>query len=749
MREYNLRYSSPAGANGLNEKEEALAWEYLSLPLGNGYFGANIFGRTDVERIQLTEKSLSNPYGIGGLNSFADIFIRFNHQNVSRYERGLSLNNAICYTKYISGETEYRREAFISYPERVMAIKISASQRGMLSFELQPKIPHLKNYGTKEGDGGGKSGRVTAEGKTLILSGKMDYYNILFEAQMVVAHSGGLLRVGSDENGENARLILEKATEAVIYIALGTNYKMESRVFLEPDPKKKLEPYNPPHEEVSRQLRAACEKPYALLKETHVTDYKRLFERVFINLNGENSGMPTDLLLETYRENPAEGDARYLEELYFQYGRYLLIASSRPGSAPANLQGAWNCHNDSPWSCGYWHNINVQMNYWPAFVTNLAETFEAYANYHSAYLPLAKRLADDYIGRMYPENYANEANNGWTIGTGGWLYNIEGSSIHSGPGTGAFTSMLFWEYYDFTRDENVLREISYPAIEGMANFLSKTLVEEDGSLLVKYSASPEQMDPEEEVYCFTTGCAFDQQMVWENHNNLLKAVQVLGYENELVQTVREQIGRLDPVQIGKSGQVKEFREEEYYGDIGEPEHRHISQLVGLHPGTLITKKTPEWLNGAKVTLENRGDRSTGWAMAHRLNLWARSGNGNRAHKLLQDLLRYGTLPNLWDTHPPFQIDGNLGAVSGVSEMLLQSHSDCIDLLPALPDKWASGSFEGLVARGNFVISAQWQNKKITRMQIHSRSGGECRYRLPGSEQIYLLQTTPGEKIDIV
>ncbi len=721
LKNLRLKYTQPAYA-----ESERDAWEMWSMPLGNGYFGANVFGRTGVERIQLTENSLSNPMNMGGLNNFAEILIEFGHEGTVKYERDLSLNTAAAHVQYTCNDVLYNREYFVSYPDKVMAIKLEASEKGTLAFILRPEIPFIKDYRIKEGDGGGKSGKVEAGGDTITLSGKMDYYSILFEAQLKVLHTGGSLCVSV-----SGGLALEDADSAVILIALGTNYKMESRVFTEPDNTQKLAPYPHPHGEVAETVRLASQKTYDELLAAHIQDYQQYFSRVDLDLGGEEPDMPTDELLQSYKTDNTGKAAKYLEELYFQYGRYLLISSSRESTTPANLQGTWNCHNDSPWSCGYWHNINVQMNYWPAFTTNLTEMFTAYADYNKAYMPLAKEFAESYIRRMYPENYSEKpGDNGWTIGTAAWLYTIEGFSIHSGPGTGGFTSLLFWDYYNFTRDKKILKNISYPVIYDMANFLSKTLLEEDGYLLVKFSASPEQQSPEDECYCFTTGCGFDQQMVWENHKNAIAAAEVLGIEDNMIKTLKAQIGRLDPVQIGASGQIKEFREENEYGDIGEYCHRHISHLVGLYPGTIINPGTPELIEAAKVTLNNRGDQSTGWAMAHRLNLWARTGDGNRAHKLYADLLRNGTLPNLWDTHPPFQIDGNFGGTAGVAEMLLQSHAGTIDILPALPDCWADGSFSGLVARGNFHISAVWKNKQLSEITIIAKAGGECKLKLP-------------------
>ncbi len=714
-----MKYCTPAA-------DSAAGWENESLPLGNGYLGANVFGIVGRERIQITENSLENPGKLGGLNNFAELYIRFDHGDVRDYERGLCLDDATSYCRYTCGGVGYTREAFASYPDRVLVVRLSASRRGALSFTLCPEIPFVKDYAVKPGDGGGKSGAVTAGGETIVLSGRMHYYDILFEGRLQVLPEGGTVTV------EGGALRVENADSAVILFALGTNYRLGPQVFLENDPKKKLAPEDP-GPRVAETLASAAARGYDALRERHLADYRALFGRVELSLAGRCPEAPTDELLKRYG---AGESIPYLEQLYFQYGRYLLISSSRPGCLPANLQGVWNCHDQSPWGSGYWHNINVQMNYWPAFVTNLAETFTAYADFYEAFRPQAEALATDYIREHNPENLDERPGAcGWTIGTASYAYEITGPGGHSGPGTGGLTSKLFWDWYDFTRDPAILRDLAYPALLSMARFLTKTVRDYDGRFLASFSASPEQMisgpwTPKGKYYQ-TVGCAFDQQMIRENGRDLLAAAAILGEGDETVAAQEGQIDRYDPVQIGWSGQIKEYEEENFYGDIGEYRHRHISQLMALHPGTLITRATPAWLDAAKVTLNERGDESTGWALAHRLNAWARTGDGNRSYKLLRELLGRRTLANLWDTHPPFQIDGNFGGTAGIAEMLLQSHEGVVSVLPSLPDAWPEGRFGGLCARGGFVISAEWKDGAAGSIGVHAKKGGRIRLACAG------------------
>ena len=579
-------------------------------------------------------------------------------------------------------------------------------------------LPYLHEYND---EGTGRTGKVSAQNDLITLTGDIQFFRLPYEAQIKVIPSGGQLKAMNDESGNNGTIRIQQADSVVLLINAQTAYQLKSSVFTA-SPENKFTGNEHPHRAVSQCIQKAADKGYEALCKEHIADYQSLFSRVDLRLCNETPGIPTDSLLHDYQRGK---ESLYMDELLFQYGRYLLIASSRKGSLPPHLQGAWSQYEYAPWSGGYWHNINIQMNYWAAFNTNLAEVFIPYVEYNEAFRQSANEKATGYIKKNNPDALsAIPEENGWTIGTGANAFSIDSPGGHSGPGTGGFTTKLFWDYYDFTRDEDILKKHSYPAMLGMAKFLSKTLKPtEEGYLLADPSSSPEQYHNGTTYQ--TKGCAFDQGMIWESFHDVLKAADILKEESPFLRTIKEQIGKLDAIQIGESGQIKEYREEKKYSDIGDPRHRHISHLCALYPGTLINAETPEWLKAATVTLNNRGDKSTGWGVAHRLNLWARVKDGDMAYQRYQLLLKKYILENLWNMHPPFQIDGNLGGTAGVAEMLIQSHEGYINPLPALPAAWRDGSYEGLVARGNFVVSVFWKQGLMTQMNVLSRAGGEC------------------------
>ena len=696
-------------------------WETQSLPLGNGYFGVSFFGGAGEECWQFTDKSyfvnddqpgMSNgkPSNLVGLSDLLDLRLTMDHgtENIAGYGRELELDRAIGRTRYIKDGVEYRRELFTSYPDRVFASRITASKPGKLSFRLRAVQPYL---------GENRSGTAEASGSQIIVRGIGKFYQVAYEVRIAVKTAGGT--VTSWTEGSDGVLQVAGADKAEVYVTLGTSYQLSPNIFLEANPVKKLQGNAVPSERITKDLASAMSAGFDPLMARHIADHQALFNRADVRLGGKPGIYLTDKLLADSQKTPPE--ARYLEELYFQFGRYLLIASSRKGTLPANLQGTWNMNRTAPWSGGYWANINIQMNYWPAFVTGLEETFSPYWDFFHAAFPQAQKIAASTLKGWNAEKAIDD---GWTAGTGNSPYYVSGPGRTSGAGTGPFVLLPLWDWYLFTGDKQKLEEI-WPMMISSCRFLAAALkLQPDGIWLCDPSWSPENK-PKDGPHVQLPGTAYDQQLVYENYRMALEAARILGKDDTILETVRKQMPLLSPIQIGTSGQLKEFRQEQAYGEYGEPHHRHISQLIGLYPATLITEKK-EWMNAAKVSLNMRGDQSTGWAMAHRLNAWARLGDGDRAHKLLRTLLSKGTLPNLWDTHPPFQIDGNFGGTSGIAEMLLQSHNGMIYPLPALPKAWETGSFRGLRARGGMVVSAEWNEAKLASLQLDCERGGPCR-----------------------
>ena len=787
-----LKYDEEALAKNENSPSASMhvdttdiGWNNWSLPIGNGYFGVNVFGRTETERIQITEKTLSNPWratgpngesisNLGGLNNFSETYIDFGHTNsdLTDYERYLDLKTAISGVGYTYNGVKYTREYFASYPDKALVIKLNADTAGALSFTLRPTIPYEQTYAVMEGDHGGKWGTVTSNVENgvgnIVLSGTLEYYDIDFMGIYNVYTDGGTISASTVTNADgdtDGTIVVNGADSAFIVVTLGTDYELSSEVFTAgdsqkpthkttiEDTKKKVEGYmNAINEKLYDKSFADA---YSTLKSAHVADHSELFGRVSLELGCDSADFErtTDELLSRYESGI---HSTYLEALVFQYGRYLLIASSRSGALPAHLQGAWNTYNISPWASGYWHNINVQMNYWHAFSTNLAETFDSYVQFNQAYMEKAKAYADSVINSYNNPAYDGAGNNGWTIGVGNTAFSI---SSDRSPGNAGYTTQLFWDYYRYTKDEEILNEVVLPVLLEAAKFITKCVEKtEDGYYLVSRSDSPEMFV--NGVWYYTKGTTYAQTFAYLNNYNTLLAAEKLGIVDDgklvstdskyaILKTVLDQIELYDPINVGLSGQIKEFREEDYYGSVGdEPNHRHISQLVGLAPGNLINANTPAWLDAALVTLDGRSQADAhGWVFAHKINLYARAFDSANAYSMLNGFIG-SCVQNLWSVYNDriFQVEANFGTTAGIAEMLMQSHNGYIELLPAIPEKWDDGTFTGLVAEGNFEISASWNNGLVNTVNIISNKGERASVKYPSIANAIVVSASDGKSV---
>lgn len=730
-----LTYDEPA-------PDSDFGWANASIPMGNGYMGVNVFGGSATERIQITENSLydwadkNSGLKRRGVNNFAEVYIDFDHSNVSGYTRALDLNEGISTVKYEQGGVTYSREYFTSYPDKVMAIRLNASEAGKLSFTLRPTIPFI---------GDGKKGSVSAEGDTVTLSGVMTYYQIQFEGQFKVIPQGGKMNASKTKG----TITVSDADSALILIAVGTNYQFDPQVILTKERTKKLAGFPHPHEKVSQYIADAAAFSYQELLANHQADYKELYDRVSLDFGAAEPAITTDEMVDAY---PGGASDLYLEELAFQFGRYMLICSSRAGTLPPHLQGIWNVYARPPWSSQYLHDTNVQMAYAPAFSANLPELFESYVGFFNVFVHRQREYADQYIKQYNPSQLGPDGENGWSGPFWANPYDVTGRTPIAGFGTGGWICQMFWDYYDFTRDEALLAETVYPVLYEQANFASRFVQDIDGKLLAKPSSSPEQY-LEGKRKRESIGTTFDQQMFYENHHNTLKAAEILGRTDDRLKLYEKQLPLLDPIQVGKSGQIKEFREEEFYADAGstiDPHHRHTSMLLGSYPGQLINATTPAWLDAVEKTLTLRTRKSNiGWARAERIAFWARVYDGDEAYLFYRDLLEGNFLHNLFNDHrggPLFQADGNYGATGGVAELLLQSQDYVVTPLPALPSAWPDGSFRGILARGNFEVSAKWSNSQASQLEVLSNAGGRLILRYPNVAKSS-IKTATGETVD--
>ncbi|WP_210485889.1 glycoside hydrolase family 95 protein [Rufibacter aurantiacus] len=717
-----------------------------ALPLGNGRLGAMVFGGPAKEQLQLNEETVwagepgnnvkndlysalpkirrlifegkhkeaqalaleklprnapaGNNYGMP-YQPVGNLFLHFpGHEKATSYRRELDISQAVASVSYKVGDVNYKREMLSSFIDDVLLIRLTADKPRSLTFTLGADSPH-------------KSYAVSTQGDQLLLNGiSGDKGNkkgkVRFQARVQPKVIGGKLTASANA------LQITGADEVVLYISMGTNFKNYRDISGDEDAK------------TAHFLKKAFKKDYPKAREAHIRHYQNYFNRVSLDLGTtEAMGKPTNVRLAEF----AKGNDPQLVSLYFQFGRYLLISSSQPGTQPANLQGIWNDKVSPPWDSKYTVNINTEMNYWPAEVTNLPEM-------HEPLFSMLKDLSEagkEAASKMYGAR-------GWALhhNTDLWRMTgpVDGAFYGLWPMGGAWLTQHLWQHYLYTGDKKFLKQV-YPTLKGAATFFVDVLQEEPSHrwLVVAPSMSPENTHQND--VSIAAGTTMDNQLVFDVFSNVIHAAAALNTDWAFADTLQKMRDRLPPMQVGQHGQLQEWLH-----DLDSPtdKHRHVSHLYGLFSSNQVSPYTqPELFEAAKTSLVYRGDKSTGWSMGWKVNLWARLLDGNRAYKLIEDQLTPagavesgeggGTYPNLFDAHPPFQIDGNFGCTSGIAEMLLQSHDGTLHLLPALPDKWQTGEVKGLVARGGYVIDMRWEYGKVKALTVHSKLGGNCRIRV--------------------
>lgn len=790
-------------------QKPAKDWQTEALAVGNGYMGALIFGGVSKDKIHINEKTVWNggpsqkiDYKYGNTNpadtkeeldiikkdlnalrkklddkseyvfgfdgdsyqacgtdtkgeamdwlnklmgdltgyedpqDYANLYISTDvsdEAKIENYVRDLDLHTALATVSYDYEGIHYKREYFNSYPDNVFIARLTASKKGSITVSV----------GLEDCTGGMQPSNV-ADGDTITMKNALLSNGLKTEAQVKVIPEGGSMTC------DGSRICVADADAVTLILACGTDYKMELPSFRGENP----------HHAVAKRVNDAWEKGYQALKEAHIQDYFNLFSRMELSFDEEIPQIPTDELLQKYRNMvekngsilPSEKEQRAMEVICYQFGRYLTIAGSRKGALPTNLQGVWG-EEHFEWGGDYHFNINVQMNYWPTMASNLGECLLPYQDYLDVLREAGRTAAASAFGIKSEEGQEN----GWLVGCFSTPYMFvtmgqKNNAAGWNPIGSAWALLNSYEYYLYTEDRAFLERL-YPSMKEVANFWNEALY---WSEYQKRYVSAPSYSPENGP--IANGASYDQQFIWQHFENTIQAAEILGVDEELVLKWREKQAKLNPVLVGADGQVKEWFEETHIGkaqagslpeinipqwrqSLGaesngqQPPHRHLSHLMALYPCNIISKDAPEFMDAAIVSLNERGLDATGWSKAHKLNLWARTGHAGEAFQIIQSAVgggNSGFLTNLFSSHggganykeyPIFQIDGNFGYTAGINEMLLQSQLGYIQFLPALPEQWKTGYVKGIVARGNFVIDMKWTEGTAESFAVTSRNGG--------------------------